>query len=134
MPTPRNRELGLIHQLAKALGMAEDTRRTLYHTVTGKRSAADMDQHERERVIEHLKAKGGSVPPKTRPTIPKERLPLVKKIRALLINHPTGRKPDSYADAIAQHMFGVDRYTWLPPAQLQKIVQALTVDTQRRSA
>lgn len=135
--TLRNRELGLIHAAAKLLGLDDETYRDMLANITakpgkpGKRSAADLDWRERRAVIEHLKGAGGGTA-KTRPAVPRERAALVRKIRALLINHPTGRLPDSYADGIAQRMFGVDNYTWCQPEQLHKLVQALAVDTQRR--
>ena len=128
----RNKELGFIHSAAKALGMDDDTRRDLMERLTGKRSAADLDWRGRKVVIEHLKAAGGKAPAKTRPTIAADKAPLVRKIRALLINHPAGRKPDSYADGISKQMFGVDNYTWCSLDQLHKIAQALAVDARRR--
>jgi phage gp16-like protein len=50
-----------------------------------------------------------------------------------LINHPTGAKPDGYADGMAKRMFDVDRFEWLKPDQLHKLIQSLEVDRQRRS-
>ena len=130
--TLRNRELGQIHQSAAALGLDDATYRAMLHTVTGKTSAADLDWRERKRVLDHLKAKGARPKAKSRPAVSPDRAPLVRKIRAQLINHPTGRLPDSYADGIAKQMFGVDNYTWCRPDQLETLIQALAVDARRR--
>lgn len=127
----RRRELALIHQAKTALGLDDDTYRALLERLTGKRSAADLDWRGRKLVLDHLKAQGARPKSKARPVAP-EKAPLVAKIRAQLINHPTGRLPDSYADGIAKQMFGVDNYTWCNLAQLDKLVQALAVDTRRR--
>ncbi len=142
----RRRELGLIHQAKAALGLDDETYRTMLATVTakpgkpGKRSAADLDWRERKAVLDHLKtvaagADGGrpKLPRSPRAaTVAPEKAPLVRKIRAQLINHPTGRKPDSYADGMSKQMFGVDKYTWCTPEQLEKLIQALAVDSRRR--
>ena len=133
----RRRELGLIHQAKAALGLDDDTYRAMLSSVTakpgkpGKRSAADLDWRERKLVLDHLKAKGAKSKPKSRP-VASDKAPLVAKIRAQLINHPAGRKPDAYVDGISKRMFGVDNYTWCSLDQLDKIVQALAVDARRR--
>jgi len=54
----RNRELGLIHAAKKALGMEDWLYREMLSNLTGKNSAAKLDQAERRRVIEHLRKSG----------------------------------------------------------------------------
>lgn len=47
-----------IHAGCRALGFDEETRRDIYHRVTGKRSAGDMNERERQRVVEELRRLG----------------------------------------------------------------------------
>lgn len=56
--SPRNRELAKIHIGAKALGIDDEAYRTMLFTLTGKRSAGDLDGAGRRKVIESLKADG----------------------------------------------------------------------------
>lgn len=132
---PRNRDLGRIHILKKDLGLDDDQYRVVLWTVARVESSKDLDSHGRRQVIEHLEAHarraGVARPVRQKPADAKA--PLVAKIRALLINAPGGARDDAYADAIAQRMFGVERFTWCDGTQLYKLVQALLVD-QRRTA
>ncbi len=50
--------LKAIHVGFKQLGYDEDMRRGLYEQVTGKRSATDMDEREREQVVSRLRDLG----------------------------------------------------------------------------
>jgi Protein of unknown function (DUF1018). len=129
----RTRELGAIHVLAKQLRMTRDQYEAVLLTVAHVDSAALLDSHGRRAVIEHLRsrlppgAQGG--PTRQRPAVSRDAL--VRKIRALLINGAT-RRADAYADAMAQHMFGVERFTWCTPDQLHRLVGALAIDQRRR--
>lgn len=127
----RNRELARIHVLKKQLGLDDDTYRTVLHVVARVESARDLDAHGRRQVIQQLESRlpagerrGQVAPHKARQ---------VAKIRALLIHAPGGRRQDAYADAMAQHMFGVERFAWCEPAQLHKLIAALMVDLGRHA-
>lgn len=135
----RKSELAMIHMAKAQLGMDDDTYRSMLENVTktssnpGKRSAADLDDADRKKVIEHLKAKGFKVSKKGVRTMrpAPDKAELIAKIRAQLIT--ADNKPDSYADGMAKRMFKVDRYEWCNPDQLHKIVQALAVDARRKA-
>ena len=67
-----------------------------------------------------------------RPTVPHDKRPLVRRIRAQLIS--LGNLQDAYADGIAKQMFGVDLFEWCNHEQLHKITAALGYEQQRRGA
>lgn len=48
---PRNRDLGRIHTLARDRELGEDAYRAVLASLTGKRSAANLDAAERRKVI-----------------------------------------------------------------------------------
>jgi hypothetical protein len=52
--------LGQIHAAARDLGLDDDTKRAVYQRVTGKHSAADMDEGERRAVVDELRRQGAS--------------------------------------------------------------------------
>lgn len=132
----RNRQLGRIHAGAKALGMDEETRRALLERVTGKRSSADMTGAERNAVIAELVRLGFKADDaQTRKRVfagrPKnvKDVPLLRKVEALLAE---GKKPWSYAHAMAQQMFKRDRLEFLRHDELHKLVSALQIDANRK--
>lgn len=129
-PDIRKRELAMIHMAKAALGLDEETYRAMLWVIARVTSAGDLDWSGRKRVLDHLKAKGwkGS---KHRAAPAPDKAPMIAKIRALLINHPTGPKSDGYADGIAKRMFGIERLEWCDHVQLHKIVQALSVSARR---
>lgn len=134
-PDPRNRELGRIHILKAQLGLDDDQYRTMLWVVGRVESAKDLDPHGRRQVIEHLEGhakRAGIMPKPVRQKPADAKAKLVAKIRALLINAPGGRRDDAYADAMAQHMFGVERFSWCDPQQLYKLVGALMIDAKRQ--
>lgn len=135
MPQPdaRRRDLAKIHVGKKQLALSDEDYRALLWSVARARSAGDLDAHARRQVIEHMVSRGfrPRATGRTKPAPARELL--VRKVRALLINHPTGRKQDAYADGVAQRMFKVQRFEWLTPDQLRTLIQALEVDKRRRS-
>jgi phage gp16-like protein len=126
---PRNAQLAKIHIAIKQLGLDDETYRALLWTVARVKSSKDLDTHGRLAVLEHLKARGFVDRSRRRPS--EDREPLVNKIRAML---HAAERADAYADGIAKRMFGSERFMWCNPAQLRKIVAALTYDQRRRAA
>jgi phage gp16-like protein len=129
----RNRDLRLIHVGAKELAMTRESYEDMLWAIARVRSAGDLDSYGRQKVIQHLKSRGFKPRRKGRSKPAEGRELMVRKVRALLINHPTGAKPDGYADGMAKQMFAVDRFEWLKPDQMHKLIQSLEVDRQRRS-
>jgi phage gp16-like protein len=124
--------LASIHIGAKQLGLSREDYECMLWSVARVRSSGDLDSAGRKRVIEHLKSRGFKPRRKGRAKPAEGRELMVRKVRALLINHPTGAKPDGYADGMAKRMFDVDRFEWLKPDQLHKLIQALEIDRKRR--
>ena len=129
----RRRDLAKIHVGAKELGLSREDYEALLWSVGRVRTSKDLDAHGRRAVIEHMRSRGFRPKRKGRTRPAPDRELMVAKIRALLINAPGGARPDSYADAMAQRMFEVERFEWCKPDQLHRLIQALEVDKRRRS-
>lgn len=124
----RRAELAKIHIAAKRLGMDEDAYRDMLWAVARVRSAADLDEAGRRRVLDHLKACGFKAKRKSRPRPSQDREALVGKMRALLHGM---NLPDEYADGMSKKMFHVERYEWCNPDQLHRLVAALEYHRRR---
>lgn len=125
----RTRELGAIHTAKRDLGLDEETYRNMLWSVGRVHSAADLDAQGRQKVIEHLRGLGWRPAAKRRrPRPAPDRADLVRKIRAQLM---AAKRPDTYGDGMARHMFGIERYEWCTPDQLMRIVAALAIDAKR---
>lgn len=142
---PRRQRLARIHMGKKALGLAEREYRAFLlrhsadaHGVGGFDSAANMSEQQHRQVLAAMAAQGFRVERvaanKRRrwPGEPKDcdSRPLLGKVRALLTD---GRKPWSYAHAMAERMAGVKRVEWCNDEQLHKLVAALAVDARRKA-
>ncbi len=132
----RNRELAQIHIAKKQLALDDETYREMLWTIARVRSSGELDFTGRKRVLDHLRARGfkpgrPAKPRAGRPMPSADRAAMVAKIRAMLA---AAGRVDAYADGIALHMFHVDRFEWLRPDQLRKLVAALVIDARRRGA
>lgn len=150
----RQGDLAKIHIGAKQLvGDDDEAYRDMLEAVTGKRSAAKLDEDGRREVLKHLVACGvkferpaGPAPsdaddpggqaarkaPRSRPR--PALVPLIKTIDALCINHPGGRKPREWAEAILKRMTRHPHRTpleWATAGQLRDVEQAIRVDIRR---
>lgn len=135
----RLRQLAAIHVLAaKRLRLDRGAYEALLQRVAGVRSAADLDDDGRRRVLDELHRLAGdgarqmrnAVPPPGAPAQVREELAaMVAKVGAILTE--TG-KPWAYAHALARRMFHVQRVEWLSAEQLHRLVAALAIDQQRR--
>jgi phage gp16-like protein len=138
----RRRELAKIHLAAKALGLDAADKdpnsdyRSMLWAVARVRSAADLDEAGRRRVLDHLKACGFKAQRTERSfgmphnLASSERGPQLKKIEAMLT---AAARPWAYADGMAKRMFHVERVAFCNPAQLQGIIAALVKDAQRHN-
>lgn len=129
-PDRRRAELAKIHILAKQLKLDDSTYRTVLWTIARVDSAADLDEHGRGAVIDHLQSR---LPGATSPRIraPMDRVPILRKVYALL-----GERPAQYAMGILSHMYGKEapeRLEWASVPQLHKLVAALEYDRRRRA-
>lgn len=137
-PARRRAELAKIHIGASQLLADEDAYRDMLEAVAGKRSAGALDAAGRRKVIDHLAACGATFVPPKRPARARpeaEAAGLIAKVDALCINHPGGRKPREWAEAILRQMTKHPHRTpleWATPGQLHKLVQAIEVDARRK--
>lgn len=136
----RNADLAKIHLAKKQLGMSQEEYTAMLQSQAGVSSSADLNQTGRLKVLTYLarqgfKAKASATTgrPK-RPTPAADKLPLIRRIRAQLIS--LSRKPDEYADGIAQQMFGkhIQFFEWCDHDQLHSISTALNYEQRRTGA
>lgn len=132
----RSRDLARIHCLKKELGLDDGTYRELLWTVARVRSAADLDAHGRQTVIDHMRARQQQHPTGGRGRRYPGRHsrvddnPQLQKIEALLTDM---HLPWSYADAIAERMAGVKKVAWVrSPDRLRGIIAALVQERRKR--
>lgn len=134
-PTAKNtrtRQLARIHVLAKELGLDRAAYEAVLWTVAGVQSAAELDDHGRRSVIQHLVSRLGHHGHQRRvagrqPSSTPQR-PLLRKIAAQL---KAADRPWEYALALARRLAGKDRLEFCTDAELGKIVAALDYDARR---
>jgi phage gp16-like protein len=138
----RKAELAVIHAAAKEIGMADDVYRSMLARVTGLRSAKDMDDWQRQAVIDELRRLGARQSLRDadraqfqrkfrgRPTsVSPEIKALIGKVGALLAD---SQREWAYAHGMAKRMFNSERAEWLRPDQIHKLIAALEIDKRRR--
>lgn len=128
----RKKELAKIHLGKKALGMDDDTYRSMLIRVTGKDSAGDLSQAERTKVLEDLKVKGfvdRKRPPQRAGTRPRDESAEGAKIRALWLDlFQLGEVQDSSEAAMAayaQRMTGKAAIQFLDRREIDKVIKTL---------
>ena len=131
----RNLQLSKIHIAKKDLGLDDETYRALLARVAGVRSAKDLNPRQIGAVLAEFSRLGWKSAPAKKhgrkaPAAAPDRVKLVGKIEAFLAE---AKRSWAYADGMAMRMFQVERVEWLDPAQLQKMVAALTYDARRHA-
>lgn len=79
----RSRDLAQIHIAKQQLGLDDDTYREMLFTVTRKRSASELDAHERNQVLQHLMSRGWKPKQAPQPARAEKAPPQVRLIYAL---------------------------------------------------
>lgn len=124
--------LAKIHIGKKELRLDDETYRDVLWRVTGKRSAKELSNDELRRVLTDMSAKG-FVPKRKKayqtPDVIAKKRSLIGKIEAMLADM---NLPWSYADGMANTMFGVAKVQWLDNQKLYKLTQALAVYQARQ--
>lgn len=128
----RKSELAMIHVAKKALALEDDDYRSILLAVTGKTSSAQLNGAGRKALIDHFKKIGFKVVAKkagrAKPAVAAPRQRYITKIEAQLA---TAGRPWAYADAMAKRICNIERIDWCEPADLLKIIAALTYDARR---
>lgn len=127
-------KLAQIHIAKSQLGLSDDEYRALLGRVAGVSSAKDLTNRNVGAVINELQRLGWKPAPAKKagrkaPRPPRTRATVMRKVEALLAD--AGR-PWAYADGMAKHMFGADRVDWLDDDQLNRLMQGLVIDANRR--
>ena len=135
----RRSELAKIHVGSKQLFDDDDDYRGMLQAVAGVRSAADLDEAGRRKVIEHLKACGAEFRParaaglkRNPPSPPPGTERQIRKIRAMLAE---AELPEAYAQAILQRMCSHPHRVpleWADGEQLRGVIAALANRAKRR--
>ena len=130
----RKADLAKIHLAKKDLALCEDDYRAILEQVTGKTSSARLNRMERLKVLSRFHQLGfRAAPPKKRRNgapgkVIADKHPMIRKIYALLAE--AGRDW-TYANAIADRMFGVQNLRFCTSDQLHRIISALEYDKRR---
>lgn len=138
--TIRRKAIAAIQVARQQLDMEESAYRDMLERVSGQygkavRSAADLDDRQRQAVLDELRRKGASRPKKGHPGKPHNfdsaAMPeMITKIEAQLADM---KLPWAYADAIAKQQHGIAKVAWVrDPEQLRAIIAALDVEQEKR--
>lgn len=140
----RKAALAKIHVGKKLLGLDEETYRDLLEAETGRRSASKLDAAGLRRVLARMRADGAVFSPGrksgsgsksgSRPVPRRDVVVAIKTIDALCINHPGGRKPRAWAEAILQRMESHPHRVpleWSDERRLQDVATAIRQDIRR---
>lgn len=126
----RNAELAAIHVGAKRLGFDDETYRDFLFRVAGRRSAADLDQDGRTRVIEELRKFGFARTPtdekRSKRIVDNSQLGMIyglwKQLRYAGALQVTSERRLS---AFVKKMTGIERPEWLAPEEAVKVIEGL---------
>lgn len=127
----RTKEIARIHCAKRDLGLDDEMYRDLLERVAGVRSASELDDRGRRRVLDELSRLGGGKKkyPGRPHNMESKDAPLeLRKIEALLTD---AKLPWAYADGIAKQMFRVERVAWCTPPQLRAVLVALVKKSER---
>ena len=127
----RRVKIAQIHVAKKQLDMDEDSYRDMLERVAGVRSAIHLDLSGIRAVLDEFRRLGFQPSykgAKRRTTPAPDREAMVGKVKAQLA--AAGRQ-DAYADGISQRAFQVERFEWLKPEQLYRLIAMLSKDAAR---
>lgn len=145
-PRPRRvQQIAAIHVLKTKMGLDDDTYRAMLAEQTGKTSSAGLDDRQRERVLDHLRALerevSGGAPPET-PTPRRGWMEFrdddpapVRKICAMWIElGKAGRVERTTRQALnawVKRQVGVDEVGWVTSRQATALIEQLKEWTDR---
>ncbi|WP_313377809.1 gp16 family protein [Achromobacter insolitus] len=125
----RARLIRLIHVAKRDLALDDDAYRDVLQSVTGKRSACDLDAVALDHVLQHLKRCGFKVRLQARPSRPLDLHAESRKIRSLwLMLHDLGAIQNSSEEALAAYvkrMTGVDALQWTSGRQTERVIESM---------
>ena len=120
----RKREIQRIQILRRRIGMDEESYRAMLWTQARVESATELDELQRRRIIDMLKAKRPTerrwVSPRVK--MPEHKARMARKVCAILGSNGLTHE---YADGIAKQMQRVDRWEFLHADDLHDLIAAL---------
>jgi len=145
MKTARQNMLAKVHLAKRDLALSEADYRAVLSVQFGVDSAADLEDRELGRLLDHFRSKGWHPAIKRarrdrKPEVPENKAGLIDKIEAQLAElrrlegGPAGpRKPWAYAEGILRRQTGNPNayLNWATPQQLTKVIQALSYAMKR---
>jgi len=125
----RNAELAAIHVAKKKLGLDEETYRSFLFATTGHRSAAELDDAQRTRVIELLRQRGfkrTSTGEKRQKRIANNsQLGMIQALwRKLRYAGVLADPSERHLSAFVKKTIGIERPEWLSPEEAIKVIEA----------
>jgi len=131
----RTRQLAAIHVQKQRLRLDDALYRDVLESLTGKRSAAELDDSERARVLDDLRRRSGDAAKRMRQALPapprvrEELQAMMSKIAAIADELDLSW---AYIDGMAKRMFNVHKAAWLRSHQCHRLVAALNYHQQRK--
>jgi phage gp16-like protein len=126
----RNAELAAIHVGAKRLGFDDALYREFLFRITGRRSAAELDQGARTRVIEEMRQYGFKRTPaeekRARRMADNSQLAMIHGLWKQL--RYAGALTDSserHLSAFIKRLTNIERAEWLAPEEAVKVIEGL---------
>ncbi|RJP17206.1 MAG: regulatory protein GemA [Deltaproteobacteria bacterium] len=122
----RNRDLAAIHVAKKELGLTDANYRECLLLLTGRASAAELNEADRHRLIEHFRGMGFSRPGRKRNNSAN---PMHSKIRYLWRDlYRAGAirdNSDAALDSYVRRMTGTDSLRFLDREQSWRLIEAM---------
>ena len=122
------KKIALIHVAKAKVGMTEVEYRELLSSFSVS-SSKDLAPGDFGEMMTHFEKLGFVSTFRGKPKPKESRKLLRSKIYAI---RTAMNLPESYVDAMAQRMFGIDSYRWLDADRLHKLVAALTYHQRRQ--
>ena len=132
-PDQRRRDLAAIHAAKHDLRMDDDVYRDILWTIGRVRSAGDLDQAGRSKLLDHLRACGWKPVPKVNEwafidSAAPDKRPLLRKICAVCRHMKVGK---AYAEGVAKRQHGIERKLEMMNADELWLVAGALENTRR---
>jgi phage gp16-like protein len=126
----RRAELAAIHVGAKRLGMDESLYRDFLFALTGHRSAAELSDGDRQRVIEELRRRGFKRTPiaekRQNRIADNSQLGMIQALwRRLKYAGALGDPSERHLSAFVKKQTGIERPEWLNPQEAIAVIEGL---------
>lgn len=128
----RTREIAQIHTLAKQLGLDEVTRRFRMERVGGARSAAELSDTGRRKVIDDLRREiQGRA--RTKPRRPSHQRMIVGLWLEAFDKGVVTDKRDAAIDAFVERQTGISKLEWVSVDEAPSVIEPLKSMIKRRT-